>query len=300
LVSPAQGLTLQDKLAVNQLLLTSGADIRAVNTVRKHLSQIKGGGLARWIFPSPLVSFVLSDVVGDELSTIGSGPTVPDPTTFQDAWNILERFRLLDDVPPPVQAHLRRGLAGLQPETPKPGDNVFTNVSNILIGSNRLALETAAEAAAALGFTPHLLGKPLQGDTTEVASRFADTIRSLHVKVEQPTCLLAGGETTVHVQGAGKGGRNQEFALVVAQALQTEAGWSLLSAGTDGIDGPTDAAGAFVDGRTNERAREKNLHPQQALDHNDSYHFFSALNDLFRPGQTGTNVMDIKIALLYP
>jgi glycerate 2-kinase len=300
LVSPAPGLSLQDKLEVNRQLIASGADIYAINTVRKHLSRIKGGGLARWIFPAPLISFVLSDVIGDDLSTIGSGPTVPDPTTFADAWRVLEHFTLLDQIPSSARQYLRKGLDGMCPETPKPGDAIFTNVANILIGSNRLALEAAATAASIQGFVPHLIDEPLSGDTTDAATRFAEMLRTLLPKITQPTCVLAGGETTVHVTGAGKGGRNQEFALVVAQALQHEAPWVLLSAGTDGIDGPTDAAGAFVDGQSIQRAARKGLVAQAALNDNNSYPFFAALGDLFRPGQTGTNVMDIKLALLWP
>lgn len=300
LVSPAPGLTLQDKLAVNELLLACGAEISEINTVRKHLSQVKGGGLARWVFPSPLVSFILSDVVGDDLSTIGSGPTVPDPTTFQDAWKVLERFSLLDRIPTAVQEHLRRGLEGIQQETPKLGDRIFSNISNILIGSNHLALEAAAEAAHSFGFFPYIQEEPLCGDTTTVALQFAEKIKTQRRSITKPTCLLAGGETTVHVTGMGKGGRNQEFALVVAQALAHESGWALLSAGTDGIDGPTDAGGAFVDSSTIGKAKRKGLDPQQTLNNNDSYPFFSALGDLFSPGPTGTNVMDIKIALIRP
>lgn len=300
LVSPAPGLSLQDKLEVNRQLIDCGADIYAINTVRKHLSRIKGGGLARWVFPAPLISFVLSDVIGDDLSTIGSGPTVPDPTTFADAWRVLEHFTLLDQIPSSVRQYVRKGLDGICPETPKSGDTIFNNVANILIGSNRLALEAAATAARTQGFVPYLIDEPLRGDTTDAATRFAETLRMLLPKITQPTCVLAGGETTVHVTGAGKGGRNQEFALVVAQALQHEASWMLLSAGTDGIDGPTDAAGAFVDGQSIPRAAKKGLVAQATLNDNNSYPFFAALGDLFRPGQTGTNVMDIKLALLWP
>ncbi|MBI3303633.1 MAG: glycerate kinase [Deltaproteobacteria bacterium] len=300
LVSPVPGISLDDKLAVNRVLLSCGADIRAVNTVRKHLSQVKGGGLARWAFPAPLVSFLLSDVIGDDLSTIGSGPTAPDPSTFQDAWKILEQHDLLERVPPAILAHLRQGLTGAVPDTPKPGDEVFTRVHNILVGSNRLALDAAAAAAQRLGFTPQILDDPLSGDTTDAAHSFAHTLRAMLRTCRAPTCVLAGGETTVRVTGHGKGGRNQEFALVVAQELQGEAGWTLLSAGTDGIDGPTDAAGAFAESQSIDRAREQRFDPLTFLRNNDTYAFFAALGDLFIPGPTGTNVMDIKIALLFP
>jgi glycerate 2-kinase len=300
LVSPAPGLSLQDKLEVNRQLIACGADIYAINTVRKHLSRIKGGGLARWIYPTSLISFVLSDVIGDDLSTIGSGPTAPDPTTFGDAWRVIEQFHLQDLIPLSASNYLRQGLEGLRPETPKPGDVVFTNVSNIIIGSNRFALEAAAVAARACGFSSHILPEPLSGDTTDAATHFAQALQTSLPTITQPVCILAGGETTVHVTGAGKGGRNQEFALVVAHTLQQKARWTLLSAGTDGIDGPTDAAGAFADGLSIQHAEEKGWTAQAALNNNDSYSFFSALGDLFCPGQTGTNVMDIKLALLWP
>lgn len=300
LVSPVPGLSLADKLEVNRQLIACGADIGAINTIRKHLSRLKGGGLARLVFPSPLISFILSDVVGDDLSTIGSGPTVPDPTTFRDAWRLLHAFAILDKIPAAARTYLQEGCAGLHQETPKPGDEIFTHVSNILIGSNRIALEAAATKAKLLGFIPQVVDSPLRGDTAEAARQFSHTMQKVLASNETPVCLLAGGETTVRVTGSGKGGRNQEFALVVAQTLQQDTRWALLSAGTDGIDGPTDAAGAFVDGHSIKRAREKGFDPQKTLNMNDSYSFFAALGELFCPGQTGTNVMDIKIALLRP
>ena len=300
LVSPVAGISLADKIVVNQLLLACGADIRAVNSVRKHLSRIKGGGLARAAFPNRVVSFILSDVLDDDVGTIGSGPTAPDSSTFTDVWDLVERYDLLDRLPSSVRSHLSTGFHGLQPETPKPGDEVFSRVHNILVGSNRLALEAAARTAQALGFIPHILPTPLSGDTTDAARSFAGTLHSFLPIVQAPTCVLAGGETTVHLIGTGKGGRNQEFALVVAEELQGENGWALLSAGTDGIDGPTDAAGAFVDGSSIKRAQQKGLVSTLLLKENDSYPFFTALGDLFVPGPTNTNVMDIKIALLWP
>jgi hydroxypyruvate reductase len=285
---------------VSRLLLTCGADIHAINTVRKHLSQIKGGGLARLAFPATLVSFMLSDVVGDDLSTIGSGPTVPDPTTFHDAWRVLEAYDLLKRAPDSVLVHLSQGCNGTIADTPKPGEAAFSGVHNFLIGSNRLALEAAAAAAQHLGFVPQTLPDPLCGDTTDAARSFAQRLRTMLPTCRRPMCILVGGETTVQVRGRGKGGRNQEFALVVAQEMQDAVGWVLLSAGTDGIDGPTDAAGAFVDDQTLTRARQQGLDPSTFLRDNDTYSFFGALGDLFCPGPTGTNVMDIKIALLSP
>ena len=300
LVSPASGISLAEKIAVNRLLLACGADIHEVNTVRKHLSQVKGGGLARWAFPNPLVSFLLSDVIGDDVSTIGSGPTAPDTGTFCDAWAILDKYGLRERVPQSVLTHFRKGIAGSIPETPKSGDPVFAQVHNIVVGSNRLALDAAAAAAQRSGFLPHVLPSALSGDTTEAAKSFCFTLRALLHACREPVCVLAGGETTVRVVGQGKGGRNQEFALTAACELQEEVGWALLSAGSDGIDGPTDAAGAFVDSCTIARARQKGLDPFFFLRNNDTYTFFSALDELFLPGPTGTNVMDIKIALAFP
>jgi hydroxypyruvate reductase len=261
---------------------------------------MKGGNLARLAFPATVVSFILSDVIDDDLSTIGSGPTVPDASTFQDAWNILERYHLLAQVPVSVSAHLAAGCRGTQAETPKPGDPVFAHVHNFLLGSNRIALAAAATTAKVSGFLPYVYPTPLSGDTTDVARQFAAELRRQIVTTRDPICVLAGAETTVRITGHGKGGRNQEFALVVAQELAGEDRWVLLSAGTDGIDGPTDAAGAFVDGHTIRRAQVYGLDSAYVLAENDSYRFFMTLGDLFTPGPTGTNVMDLKIALLFP
>lgn len=300
LVRPAVGLTLSDKTITNAVLLECGADILALNTVRKHISGVKGGWLAHHAQPATVVSLILSDVIGDDMSVIGSGPTVADPTTFMDAWRVVEQYGIAPRLPQSVCAHLQQGVRGARPETPKPGDPLFSRVYNILIGSNHLALQAAREAAAHQGLRSHLISQPLAGDTLVAGRAFAQALRAVRQHCSGPTCILAGGETTVQVRGPGKGGRNQEFALAVAQELAGEAGWSLLSVGTDGIDGPTDAAGAFVNGQTLDRARRKNLDPAQFLRNNDTYTFFSALGDLFRPGSTGTNVMDIKIALVDP
>ncbi len=300
LIRPAVGISLEDKITVNHLLLTCGADIAEMNTLRKHLSQIKGGGMARAAFPATLASLIISDVIGDDLGTIGSGPTTPDPTSFAQAWGIVEQYRLAGALPKSVLQHLKDGIEGRIPETPQLGDPIFTRVYNLLIGHNRLALDAAVETAQTLGYTPRVVNTQLQGDTGEAARDFAQALRKASESEERPLCLLAGGETTVRVTGLGKGGRNQEFALVVACELAGRERWRLLSAGTDGIDGPTDAAGAFVDGTTVGRARSKGLDPLAFLADNNSYYFFSALGDLFCPGPTGTNVMDVKIALLQP
>jgi hydroxypyruvate reductase len=300
LVKPAAGLSLKDKIKLNRLLLACGADIAEVNVLRKHLSQIKGGGAARVAFPATVVSLIISDVISDDLGTIGSGPTAPDPTSFVQAWKIVEQYKLVEALPKPVLQRLQHGVSGRISETPKPDDPAFTRVHNLLIGHNRLALDAAVKTARALGYTPQVFTAQLRGDTGEAAHAFARTLREALCPGQPPLCLLAGGETTVRVTGTGKGGRNQEFALVVACELAEKKGWTLLSAGTDGIDGPTDAAGAFVDGTTVRRARDRGLDPLVFLVDKDSYHFFSALGDLFCPGLTGTNVMDIKIALLQP
>ncbi|HUI28008.1 MAG TPA: DUF4147 domain-containing protein [Candidatus Kryptonia bacterium] len=296
MVQPTPPLTLMDKVAVNRALLASGADIHEFNTVRKHLSQIKGGGLVRHARGRPLTALIISDVVGDDPETIGSGPTAPDPTTFDDAIDVLKRYSLFDTVPRPVVEVLERGRRGDLRETLKPGAPELAGVTNIVIGSNRVALEAAAVAARTAGYEPMIRGEPLSGDTGAAAHEFAAWVRDARSS-RTPLCWLAGGETTVRLDSdTGKGGRNQEFALVCAADL---AGLDiqLLSAGTDGIDGPTDAAGAFVDGTTIERARRTGLDHRTALSRHETYAYFDALGDLFLSGPTGTNVMDIKIAL---
>ena len=297
LVQPRPPVQLQDKSATTQLLLECGADISELNCVRKHLSVIKGGGLARLV-GGRLTSLLMSDVVGDDLGTIGSGPTAADPTTFADAWHVLERYSLTERVPRVVAQLLRDGLNGQIAETLKSNSPEATLCCNLIIGSNRTALEGAAEAARLLGWAVAIEANPLIGDTTRAAQQFGIMLRQLTRQTSgTPLCVLAGGETTVKVTGAGRGGRNQEFALALAREV---AGLPivLLSAGTDGIDGPTDAAGAFVDGTSFPRTQALGLNAEAALADNDSYSFFAALGDLFQCGPTGTNVMDIKVAVI--
>jgi hydroxypyruvate reductase len=294
LVRPRHPLTLDDKQQTTRLLLASGASIQEANTVRKHLSEVKGGGLLRYAGGRRVVSLILSDVVGDDASVIGSGPTAADRTTFSDALGVLARWGLEAKVPPAVRSLLERGSRGEIPETAKPGGPELERVRNFVIGTNGTALEGAAEEARRLGYRTVISDRSLTGDTTECARRWAAEV--LRHQAGEPLCVLAGGETTVVVKGTGRGGRNQEFALAAAETLAgTEV--HVLSAGTDGVDGPTPAAGAFVDGRTVERARDLAIDPRRVLLDNDSYAFFEALHDLFVPGPTGTNVMDIKIAL---
>jgi len=297
LACPRPPVSLVDKIVTTQLLLECGASIAEFNTVRKHISAIKGGGLLR-AAQAPMVGLLISDVVGDDPGTIGSGPTAADATTFADAAAVLQRYALLERVPTSVRDLLADGRAERVPDTVKPGSAEAGRCRNFVVGSNRVALDGAAATARAAGWRVHVEETPIVGDTTGAAAQFAARLRALAAAADRaPLCVLAGGETTVRVRGSGRGGRNQEFALAVSDGIAGEE-IVVLSAGTDGIDGPTDAAGAFVDGTTLARAMERGLSPAAALAANDSHTFFAALGDLLRCGPTGTNVMDIKIALL--
>ncbi len=287
LTRPAPGLTLDDFQAMTGALLRSGATINEINAVRKHCSGIKGGNLARLVAPAQLVTLILSDVIGDPLDVIASGPTVPDSTTVADAREVLERYGIRDE--------------GFLQETPKPGDAAFAGVQNVVVGSNRLAALAAVDRARSLGFEVLLLGTYVEGEAREVArvaAALAKGIRADGDPVSPPACLVWGGETTVTVRGEGKGGRNQELALAAALALD---GWSdvlVMALATDGTDGPTDAAGAAVTGETMGRARELGLDAWAALEANDSYRFLDALGDLIHSGPTGTNVNDLLFVLV--
>ncbi len=299
MVQPPSPLTLADKIEVNRLLLACGASIEELNTVRKHLSVVKGGGLLRSLNAnSPgMAALVLSDVIGDDLSTVASGPTSADRSTFADAMQIFDKYELTQLMPQPVVQRLSSGARGGLPETLKPADPINVRCVNLLIGSNSTALAAAREAAAAAGFATIVVETPIAGDSTAAGVDLANRLLLLAREKKGPLCVLAGGETTVRVQGSGRGGRNQEMALAAAEPLNRSR-WLLLSAGTDGIDGPTPAAGAFVDGTTAQRAASRQFLPRRYLEDNDSYSFFEALGDLFETGSTGTNVMDVKIALL--
>jgi hydroxypyruvate reductase len=299
LVCPRPPVSLEDKVQTTRLLLGCGADISEINAVRKHLSAVKGGGLLRILNP-PTLTLAVSDVVGDSPSLIGSGPTVADPSTFEDAWNVITRHGLIEQIPLRVRNVLEQGRSGVLPETLKPESPACQGAELAIIASNRVALEGAAIAARERGWTPLVVAEPLTGDTHEAAGRFvAALLRLAGDGSRERRCVLAGGETTVRVRGHGRGGRNQEFALVAAKML---AGTSLtlLSAGTDGIDGPTDAAGAIVDGETLAIAKRRGLDPDAALVANDSYSFLDQVGCLVRCGPTGTNVMDVKIGLIPP
>lgn len=298
---PADGISLQEKQDTTGILLGSGVPIDEINIVRKHLSRIKGGQLSRAAAPAAILSLVMSDVIGDPLDAIASGPTVPDRSTFGESAAILERYGLRDRLPASVCRRIDRGVAGDVDETPKPGDRIFDRCRTVIVGNNRMALSAAKEAALDLGYQPFLLTSAMRGEARETAL-FPVAIGSEILRsgepVSRPACLIAGGETTVTLRGSGKGGRNQEFALSAAIALDGLDGVVVLCAGTDGTDGPTDAAGAICDGKTAERAGLLGMAPLRYLDANDSYPFFSALGDLVITGPTGTNVMDVVLVLV--
>lgn len=297
LSAPADGIRAEEKAETIRLLLRSGAGIAEFNTVRKHLSGIKGGWLARAAFPATVWALLLSDVPGDDPSVIASGPFSPDPTTFADAIGVLERYGIYYAVPPAVRRRLADGADGALPETPKPGDPAFHGVTTALLGSNRTVIDAAARVAENEGAEVFLLPGFLRGEARECARSFCARLRTAAEDLPpgHAVALIAGGETTVNVRGGGKGGRNQEFALAAALEL---AGWeatAVLAAGTDGIDGPTDAAGAYADGTTIARAAALGIDPGAHLEKNDAHPFFRALGDLVVTGPTGTNVADLAI-----
>ncbi len=302
LVAPHKDISLAEKQQITQLLLKTGANIQDLNTVRKHLSRIKGGRLAEIAYPARVLSLILSDVVGDPLDVIASGPTSPDQTTFQDALKVIKRYDLGDKIPEKARLILIRGAAGEIPETPKEGNPVFARVQNIIVGSNKKAIETAKREAEGLGYQTAVISADLQGEARDAATWLArkaiEARRGFAGGSQGKICLISGGETTVTVRGNGLGGRNTELALAFAQEIKGMKGITLLSAGTDGTDGPTDAAGAIVDGGTIERAEVAGINPGDYLKNNDSYHFFKAAGGLFITGPTGTNVMDLQIILL--
>lgn len=304
LPAPVSGVTLAEKQAVTHLLLGCGATIREINTVRKHISQLKGGHLARLAGPACVVSLSLSDVIGDPPDVIASGPTAPDPTTFSDCRTIVEKYLLTDQLPSSVRHHLDDGLHGLVPETPKPGDPIFDSVHSVIVASNGQALEAAANEAVALGYHQMILSSSIDGETREVARVYAAIGREVQAHrrpVVPPACIISGGETTVTVRGKGKGGRNQEFVLTAAIGIAGLTDVTVFSGGTDGTDGPTDAAGAVADGDTLIRASTLGMDPVAFLNDNNAYPFFDRLGDLIVTGPTNTNVMDLHLLLVgYP
>ncbi len=298
---PARGLSLADKQKTTGVLLACGATIHEINTIRKHLSDIKGGMLARAAGPATLVSLILSDVVGDDLDVIASGPCVPDSSTFADCMDIITGYGIEEYLPETVVVHLKAGLSGQIPETPKIGDPAFEKTRNLIIGRNIDAVYAAKSAAKNLGYHTLILSSMIEGETRDVA-RVHGAIAREAVKtgnpISPPLCILSGGETTVTIKGRGLGGRNQEFALAAAMDIAGHENITVLSGGTDGTDGPTDAAGAVADGTTIARAGALDMNPRRYLSDNDAYHFFDNLGDLIKTGPTNTNVMDLRIILI--
>lgn len=296
---PHSGIRLPDIQMLNQLLLKSGATINEINSARKHLTLMTGGRLAQMASPANVLTLVLSDVVGNDLSTIASGPTSPDPTTFEDALVVLSNYGIASLIPVPIWRHLKEGAAGTVEESPKPGSEYFASVTNVLVGDNGTALAAAKTAAEQLGYTTKICSVAKQGSASQLGKEIVSEI--VNVESDQPVCLLWGGESEVDVQGQGKGGRNQEVVLSAAIELHGSAKKiQVFSGGTDGIDGPTDAAGAWCSPDTVQKGRQAGIVAVEYLKDNDAYSFFSHIDQLFKPGPTHTNVMDLQIALFAP
>ncbi|MCW4010914.1 MAG: glycerate kinase [Candidatus Bathyarchaeota archaeon] len=298
---PRTGVSLKDKQTLTDALLKSGAPITEINIVRKHLSAFKGGWLAKKAYPATLLNLILSDVIGDPLESIASGPTVPDPSTFRDAQNVLEKHGLWQTAPVSVRKVLSEGSEGLLEETPKPKDPAFNNVYNVIIGNNRTASQAAAECLKSEGLKTIHFDDPLDGEASHIGkalAKFACRVSAHDFSLPKPIAVVAGGETTVVVTGKGLGGRNQELELSAAMHLKDAQTCVIASLSTDGVDGPTDAAGAIVDGYTLKRTTQLGLTPETFLADNDSYHFFSKLGDLIITKPTGTNVNDISVIIV--
>jgi glycerate 2-kinase len=298
---PRDGVSLEDKREITNALLKSGATINEVNAVRKHLSAFKGGWLAKKAYPATVLNLVLSDVMGDQLDAIASGPVVPDSSTFADALRVLEKYGLWKSAPPAIHKVLSDGAKGIIEETPKPGDAVFKKVHSVVVGSNRVASLAAVECLKSEGLNALLLTATLEGEAAQVGKVLAAIAREVAASgnpIPRPVGIVAGGETTVTVFGKGVGGRNQELALSYALQLKNTNMCVIASLSTDGVDGPTDAAGAIVDTCTLQRAAHLGLDAEEFLADNDSYHFFSKLGDLIFTGQTGTNVNDISVIVV--
>ena len=298
---PRGNVSLSDKKEITDALLKSGATINEINTVRKHISDFKGGWLARNAYPATILNLILSDVMGDPLDFIASGPTVPDSTTFKDATNVLKKYKLWNRTPQSIKKLLVDGENNLIPETPKAKDKAFKKVYNVVVGNNRFASQAACSCLKAAKLNTILLTSTLEGEARQVGTVLASITREILVSgnpICKPAGVVAGGETTVVVTGSGKGGRNQEIALSAALKINGLIGVAIASLTTDGIDGPTDAAGAIIDSQTLERAKKIGLAPEESLTENDSYHFFSGLEDLIFTGATGTNVNDVSVVVI--
>lgn len=302
LTFPAEGITLEEKKRVTDILLKSGAEIREINTIRKHISNVKGGQLIRFLKPAKVISLILSDIVGDPVEHIASGPTSPDPSTFSDAYNIIIKYGLRDKLPKSIIERMEKGIRGEVPETPKPGDDIFENVKNIIVSNNMKSLKAMERKACELGYNALVLTSFCEGEAREVG-RFlcaiAKQIAKYDLPVRRPACLIVGGETTVTVRGRGKGGRNQEIVLSALINCRHIKNFVFASIGSDGIDGYTDAAGAIADPLTLESAYGEGLNPEESLGDNDSYNFFRRAGGLIFTGPTGTNVNDFTIMLVY-
>lgn len=298
---PVSGITLMDKQTLTRVLLDCGANIHEINAIRKHISGIKGGRLAHSTFPGTLVTLILSDVIGDDLDVIASGPTVPDGSTFSDCIKIIEKYCIQDKIPQNVMEYLRRGVCGMEPETPKSGNRIFEKTYNLIIGSSILSLSASKNEAASSGYNSLILSSFVEGETRDIAKVHAAIIKEILKSgnpVPKPACIISGGETTVTIHGDGLGGRNMEFVLAAAIEIDGLEGTVVLSGGTDGTDGPTDAAGAIADGTTVQKGLSQGFDASEFLKNNDSYHFFEGLNDLLITGPTMTNVMDLRILLV--
>jgi glycerate-2-kinase len=298
---PRDGISIDNKKEITDALLRSGATINEINTVRKHISDFKGGQLAKKAYPSTILNLILSDVVGDPLDFIASGPTVPDSTTFNEAIKVLKKHQLWEKAPESIRKVLLDGEKGIIPETPKAGDKVFRKVFNVVIGNNRFASQAVSEYFRSEGLNTLLLTATMEGEARHVGTMLASIAQEVSTSgnpIPKPAGIIAGGETTVIVAGKGKGGRNQEIPLAAAKKLSSMDGAAIASLSTDGVDGPTDAAGAIIDGKTLKKAMAAGLNSEDFLAKNDSYHFFSKLGDLIFTGPTGTNVNDISVIVV--
>lgn len=299
---PAAGIPLRDKQELTDVLLKCGATINEINAVRKHISELKGGQLVRAAYPATVVSLIISDVVGDPLDTIASGPTAPDIATFNDAISTLKKYNLWQSATlKSIKKRLKAGLKGEIPETPKPNDKIFERTYNIIVGNNRIAAVAAYKKAEDLGFSTLLLSTMIEGEARYIGTAYAGIMKEILASgnpVARPAVVIASGETTVTVTGEGKGGRNQELVLAASLKIDGLRGVAVASIGTDGLDGPTDAAGAIADGQTVARASKIGLNPTQFLTNNDSYNFFLTLADLIFTGPTGTNVNDLAVMVV--
>lgn len=296
---PWTGLDPNDIIDINKKLVASPATIQEINCIRKHLSGLKGGRLAERVYPARVITFILSDIIDSPLEDIGSGPSVGDSTTFDDARKILEKYRLIDSLSPGLLNHFKRGWANQIPETPFPQNAAFKNNRHFLLGDNSILLETARQTAEHLGIKTIILTSRDRGEASEAAKFYGSILKEIIKRqrpFRSPVLLLSGGELTVALKGKGKGGRNQEFVLQMLEELKNiQDSYFVLSMGTDGIDGPTDAAGAWIDQDTMKKVKKQRLDIETFLENNDSYSFFKQINQMVKTGSTGTNVMDFRM-----